>query len=370
MKIGRKTFFDGFKANFDDTLDQSQVDGIEFLLSAFEKEPVWDEIWKVAYALATIFHETAGAMRPVEEGFYLAKYGPKRVKQFQDTLRYRPFFGRGYVQLTWKRNYEKAGKVFGVDLVGKPELALDRDIAFRVMTVGMHRGWFTGKKFADFRPTDFYNMRTIINGHDVASLIAGYARTFQKILKSSAAVPASDPESPTEIAGGTVPPGNAAGDPHSAAKPPTSVETSTTSETTTVAESSSGEKLVAKTTTTDANVVVEKEENLPLWQKLWKKFTAWIAGIGGTAKLQEYHDQFATLGIPSTVLKYALYAAVGGFLLWLVYEITMHFYDKFAKRWLTVALIQANSTPGPQITVAAPADLDSLERQGMTVVRR
>lgn len=228
MRFDRKRFFDGFKANFDDTIDQEQVDGIEFLLAGFENNAAWAaDIRHIAYALATIYHETAGSMQPVEEGYYLGRYGKKRVKQFQAGLRYFPYFGRGYVQLTWKANYAKAGKALGVDLVDDPGLALDKAVAFDVMTRGMFGGWFSAGqtlgKYIHGDKCDYKGARKIINGTDKAALIAGYAVQFEKILKVSAAVPAGEkPASLTEKADGERDTSSLAADEaNSAARPPT-----------------------------------------------------------------------------------------------------------------------------------------------------
>ena len=38
--------------------------------------------------------------------------------------KYFPYYGRGWIQLTWKDNYIKCGKLLKVDLVGNPDLAL------------------------------------------------------------------------------------------------------------------------------------------------------------------------------------------------------------------------------------------------------
>lgn len=46
-----------------------------------------------------------------------------------DGYKYR---GRGYIQLTGKENYERAGQALGIDLVGDPDLAARRDVAERV----------------------------------------------------------------------------------------------------------------------------------------------------------------------------------------------------------------------------------------------
>lgn len=184
MKFNRDKFFTGVKERLDSTLTQEQVDGYNSLLDGFESYPQWTDIRHIAYAFATTFHETAQSMQPVEECYYLGA----KAKAAQKRLRYYPYFGRGYVQLTWKSNYERAGKALGVDLINHPELALDPGNAFAVMTHGMHEAWFTKYKLTSFinrTECDYLNARKIINGLDKAGLIEGYARSFEKILKAS-----------------------------------------------------------------------------------------------------------------------------------------------------------------------------------------
>lgn len=194
MKIDRKIFFDGFRDRLDSTIEQEQVDGLEFILGRMEQDPLWKHIPQIAYALATVFHETAGSFQPVEEGYYL---GPKKAKAHQKTLRYFPFFGRGYVQLTWKKNYQRATRLFGAkysaDYVDSPDLVMREPDSYDVLTNGMHQGWFTTKKLDDYingTKKDYVGARAIINGKDKAGLIAGYAVSFEKIL-NSAVIPAS-----------------------------------------------------------------------------------------------------------------------------------------------------------------------------------
>lgn len=186
MRFNRKAFFDGVKDRIDPTLNQEQVNGFDFLLGRFENDPQWADVRHVAYGLATVWHETAYSMQPVEEGYYLGS--ERRVKAFQKTLRYFPYFGRGYVQLTWKTNYEKAGKAFGVDLVNEPELALTPEIAFKCLG-GMFKGWYGAKltTHINAQKTDYVNARRCVNVLDKAGLIAGYAKSFERILKDSAA---------------------------------------------------------------------------------------------------------------------------------------------------------------------------------------
>ena len=91
------------------------------------------------------------------------------------------YYGRGFVQLTWKANYATAGAAIGVDLVRKPELALDPKNATRIMFEGMTKGWFTQKKLSDYfnkTKDDWVGARRIINGQDKAQTIATYEHNF------------------------------------------------------------------------------------------------------------------------------------------------------------------------------------------------
>jgi predicted chitinase len=135
-----------------------------------------DRRW-LAYILATAYHETARTMQPIEE------YGKGKAHSYgkPDPITGETYYGRGYVQLTWKYNYENMGKVFGIDLVNKPERALDADVAIKICFYGMSRGSFTGRKLSQYfnvTVQDWVNARKIINGMDKADLIASYAKIF------------------------------------------------------------------------------------------------------------------------------------------------------------------------------------------------
>ena len=91
------------------------------------------------------------------------------------------FHGRGYVQLTGRSNYGKAGKLVKADLLGNADLALDPAIAGKILFAGMESGLFTGKKFGDYfnkSKEDWINVRRTINRLDKAPQIADYGKRF------------------------------------------------------------------------------------------------------------------------------------------------------------------------------------------------
>jgi len=152
---------------------------------------------QAAYVLATVYHESAHTMKPVRET--LASSDAQAISRLENAWKKgqlswvktpywrEGFFGRGYVQLTHKTNYEKASKRLGVDFVSNPSLVMKPDYAARILVLGMAAGWFTGKKLSDYitlSKSDFTNARRIVNGTDRASLIAGYAKTYDQLLKA------------------------------------------------------------------------------------------------------------------------------------------------------------------------------------------
>jgi hypothetical protein len=130
---------------------------------------------QIAYVLATTEWETAQTFKPVREAFW-------QSEEWRRThFRYYPYYGRGYVQLTWKGNYQKFSTILGIDLVGNPDLAMNANIALFILVYGFKIGTFTGRKISDYitaHSTDFYNARLCINGHDRATEIAALAERY------------------------------------------------------------------------------------------------------------------------------------------------------------------------------------------------
>ena len=137
-------------------------------------------------------------MRPIDErggdAYFNKRYGPQtsvgkmlgNTKAGDGAL----YHGRGYVQITGRRNYAKAKTLTGVDLIAEPARAKEPDIAYQIAMQGMKDGWFTGKKLANYfvgDTADYFNARKIINGLDQAEKIADIARGYSEILREAKA---------------------------------------------------------------------------------------------------------------------------------------------------------------------------------------
>ena len=190
----KKQFFDIVRKElFSNILNQSQVEGLEFILDYFNGQTDITDIRQFAYILGTIHHETGATMQPIEEwGKGKGKLYGTNVKMnkrpYYDTKKI--FYGRGYVQLTWYENYlvmTKLAKLEGHnwDFINNPELMLQHEPSIWVCFKGMSQGLFTGKKLSDYifgKEPDFINARRIINGLDCSEKIAKLCTIYYKAL--------------------------------------------------------------------------------------------------------------------------------------------------------------------------------------------
>jgi hypothetical protein len=138
---------------------------------------------QLAYVLATSYWETARTMKPVKEAYWVKNAEAWRRKN----LRYYPWYGRGYVQLTWEANYIKASQKLGMDLTTNPDKVMEPVASAKILVHGSAEGWFTGKKLSDYitiKKSDFINARRVINGTDKARAIADIAKDYDAALKA------------------------------------------------------------------------------------------------------------------------------------------------------------------------------------------
>lgn len=132
---------------------------------------------QIAYALATVDHETNHTFKPVREAYWVSNAEAWR----KANLSYWPFYGRGYVQLTHDYNYKLYSGIIGLDLLADPDAALRHDVSLFVLVQGMKIGGFTRKpleKYVNPGHVDFFNARRVINGLDKAQQIADLAQTY------------------------------------------------------------------------------------------------------------------------------------------------------------------------------------------------
>lgn len=203
--INKTFFYDSVrKTLFGGKLTQNQVLGLDTIINEFDAKYSKIGLNCLAYTLGTVYHEVDKKMMPIEEygkgkkksyGVFLVdknkkKYGLKMGKGPGKRIPYYEpkelYYGRGFVQLTWYENYEKAGLKLKLDLLKNPSLALDIVNATDIMFEGMIEGWFTTRKLSQYfkgERADWVNARKIINGLDKANTIADYAKLFRAALK-------------------------------------------------------------------------------------------------------------------------------------------------------------------------------------------
>jgi putative chitinase len=186
--INRQTFYAAVKLNLFKTISEKQKQGMDAILDYWEANGYHDGR-HLAYIYATVYHETARTMQPIEE------YGKGKTRPYGQKIKHsgvkytnpdKIYYGRGLVQLTWFENYELMTRLLRVDLLANPDLACDMKIAIQIMFEGMMTGSssfgdFTGKcleMYFNDEVTDPIGARKIINGKDKAELIASYYHIF------------------------------------------------------------------------------------------------------------------------------------------------------------------------------------------------
>jgi putative chitinase len=191
--IDRISFYAKVSNSFG-SLKQTQVEGFDAILNEWQKKDLKDMRW-LAYILATVWHETAKTMQPVEEfGRGKGKDYGKKLKMGSGphdrsgyTTPDKIYYGRGHTQNTWYENYEALTKAaqrqgFMWDFLNQPELLLETEPSIWATFYAMTTGLYTGRKLSNYFNDvmdDNINARRIINGNDQAERIKGYALSFR-----------------------------------------------------------------------------------------------------------------------------------------------------------------------------------------------
>lgn len=174
--MDKKVFFDCVRSYpSNGKLSKRQVSGMEVILNEWQQRQLQDIRW-LAYILATAYHETAFTMEPIDE----YGHGQGREYGLPDFETGQVYYGRGFVQVTWKTNYLRFSELLGIDLLNQPELALEQAVATSILFEGMINGLFTGKALRHYfrEESDWYNARRIVNRLDRAEQIGRYGRAF------------------------------------------------------------------------------------------------------------------------------------------------------------------------------------------------
>lgn len=210
--IDRAYFFKQFRKRFYPIKEKEKylIDRYERLFNYWDSKPQLTDLRWLAYVLATTYHETGRSIKAVRECFgktdqasincVTRLYRRGRIKRNYaaiDKKTGKSYFGRGHVQLTWAFNYKRMGKELGMKdkVYVNPDLALHPDTSVAIMSEGMIKGLFTGKRLSQYfnaRTTNWGGARRIINGMDKYKLIGGYGRKFHATLRVIPGKPKTD----------------------------------------------------------------------------------------------------------------------------------------------------------------------------------
>lgn len=141
---------------------------IPLILNELQAAGVTDPA-QIANVLATTEHESEYGNGMVERKPPIKRYeGSTSLGNNQPGDGER-FKGRGYVQITGRKNYTNWSDRLKVDLVNNPDLATEPAIAAKILAYGMRDGSFTGVSLSNYinnNKRDLYNARRVVNGID------------------------------------------------------------------------------------------------------------------------------------------------------------------------------------------------------------
>ena len=180
--------------------DGNTLYGLGEFLGFMRSDANLTDVRRVAYMMGTVYHETAHTWKPVEEKNGSAKWYGKEVTVTCGGQKYtNRYYGRGYVQLTRTADAGNNGGLYfevsqklgiGCDLVANPARANEPALAYKILSNGMHNGWYIPNQklsgYIDGKTCDYYNARNVVNtAHDQATLIESYAKIFETMIRAT-----------------------------------------------------------------------------------------------------------------------------------------------------------------------------------------
>ena len=183
-KVNSDTWLASLAKALNTRLTKAQGDAIRLIVKECDEGDV-NDARQVAYVLGTVYHECR--FRSIRE--IRAKPGTP-IYNMQDRYWHTGYYGRGFCQLTWKKNYQKFSPIVGLDLVKNPDEVLRPEIGAKILVVGMRDGLFSGiglEKYFPPSPTepDWMNARKIVNGTFQADRVAAAAKKIFSLLVES-----------------------------------------------------------------------------------------------------------------------------------------------------------------------------------------
>ena len=172
------------------------------VMAALKEQGIDNQVM-VAYTFATINAETS-SFEPIPEWASGREYeGRTDLGNTEpgDGVRFK---GRGFIQLTGRSNYENMSAVLGIDLVSNPDLALDADVAARILAV-----WLDAHKGRIMRAIDrgdLASARAVVNGRNRHTGLPNGLQPFTTafnvasnvVIEASTPPPPAAPETPVD----------------------------------------------------------------------------------------------------------------------------------------------------------------------------
>ncbi len=181
------------------------TESLKTVLYFIKQDPEIKDLREAAYLLGTAYAESGYSLQRWEADYACGstgvKYGPNgpcssALNYYKSTKGGKrnyydlgtdksgfPYFGRGLIQLTGKDNYEKYGKLIGVDLLSNGDLAMKPENSYKVTSIYMR-----GRTFKHVLAGNLTQARKSVNGGTKGlNEVNGAYNDWLNVLKQSVA---------------------------------------------------------------------------------------------------------------------------------------------------------------------------------------